>query len=93
MDRAAVHEKFNLSEISLLTAEKYIDYDDIDNPLKSYLKVHVIQQINIQNKVGNFVQMGQNTFNDETDRFQLFNGGRVTEYISFQQSLKYTDTG
>ena len=84
MDRQTVHEKLDLSEIKLLTAEKYIDYDDIDNPLKSYLKVHVTQQINIQNKIGSFVQMGQNTFNDQTDRFQLFNEGKVTEYISFQ---------
>ena len=43
MNRQTVHEKLDLSEIKLLTAEKYIDYDDIDNPLKSYLKVHVTQ--------------------------------------------------
>ena len=47
VDRQIVDEKFNLSEIRPLTAEKYIDYDDIDDPLKSYLKIHVTQQIEI----------------------------------------------
>ena len=47
VDRQIVDEKFNLSEIRLLTAAKYIDYDDIDDPLKSYLKIHVTHQIDI----------------------------------------------
>ena len=43
-------------------------------------------------KQRDFIEMGQNTFNDMTDRFQLFTEAEPTKYISFQSNLRYSST-
>ena len=64
--------------------------------MKSYFRPNVRQIINIQSREAEFVQMGQNTFYDETDRFQLFNGKIFTgntesKFISFQSSYRFSN--
>ena len=70
------------SRVSILLIENYIDYEDIENPVKSFQVEKVNFLLSPEHKRIWNVNFQKHTFVDNVWRFQFFGGETQTEYLN-----------
>ena len=64
----------------------YIDFEDIEKPIKSYIRDVAMLRLQYGQKVKTDITLSKNTLNDNTSRFQMFSSEEQTEFLSVQDT-------
>ena len=70
MDTEEIKDYLGDKSLYIYIPENFIDNTDIDNPVKTFVKIATAYNINVDDQSSVFLQLKQNTFYDNTNRLQ-----------------------
>mgnify|MGYP001626876489 CR=1 FL=1 len=84
MDENEVKSYFSDKFINIFTINRFIDFDDIQNPLKANLASLLEEDIVAGDRNAKRVLLRVNEFEDKTGRVALFDKGNVHTFLDVE---------